>query len=171
MEADLKEIEKFAESAENSRIRAEIWGDFVGWDDRRRGENGWLVSQLKKYGAKKVLDVALGNGVDTIYLLQKGFEVSCNEYDAAFRAKAIENARKLSLNFKPTNFDWRDLLKGYQPYSFDAAICLGNSLACLFGRKNQLAALQQFRQLLKPGGSCSLMTGTFRKCSITERQF
>lgn len=41
-----RDLAEIANSSENSRIRAEIWGDFVGWDNRRRGENGFLVSQL-----------------------------------------------------------------------------------------------------------------------------
>lgn len=154
MEKSIEEIEKFAESPENSKIRAELWGDFVGWDNRRRGENGFLINQLNEHQVKKVLDVALGDGVDTIYLLKLGFNVSCNELDDAFRAKAIDNAQKQHFEIMPTNLDWRYLEKVYQPASFDAIICLGNSLTCLFGRKNQLDALQQFRRPLAPGGSC-----------------
>ncbi len=124
----------------------------MGWYNRRRGENGFLINQLRKIGAKKVLDVALGDGVDTIYLLQQGFNVSSNEFDNAFREKAIENAKKSGFNIKPTNLDWRELSKVYSENSFDAVICLGNSLTCLFGRENQLKALSQFYSILKPGG-------------------
>lgn len=151
MENTLQEIEKFAESAENSRIRAELWGDFVGWDNRRRGEDGFLVNQLKAHKAKKVLDVALGDGVDTIYLLQQGFDVSANEIDDAFRSKAIENARREGFLINPTNLDRQNLSSKYQESSFDALICLGNSLTCVFGRANQIATLRQFCQLLKQG--------------------
>ena len=149
---EISELSKYAESAENSRIRAEMWSDFVGWDNRRRGENGFLMSQLKEHGVKKVLDVALGDGVDTIYLLQQGFDVASNEVDGPFREKAIENARNEGLTIAPTALDWRELDHAYQPESFDAIVCMGNSLTCVFGRENQLAALQQFRRILKPEG-------------------
>jgi glycine/sarcosine N-methyltransferase len=140
----------FAESEENSKIRAEIWTDFVGWDTRRRGENGFLVTQLKKYKCKTVLDVALGDGVDTIFLLQQGFEVASNEVDSAYREKAIENAEKLGFKISPANLDWRNLTQEYQANSFDAIICMGNSITCLFGRENQLKALKEFHSILKP---------------------
>ncbi len=153
MEKSVKEIEKIAESPENSRIRAEIWGDFVGWDNRRRGENGFLVSQLNRYQSRRVLDVALGDGVDTIYLLQQGFDVSCNEIDDAFRKKAIENAKNQGCDISPTALDWRDLTAEYGKESVDAIICMGNSLTCLFDRENQLEVLRQFRTILKPGGA------------------
>lgn len=149
---DLQKLIKYADSSENSKIRAEIWGDFVGWDNRRRGENGFLINQLRKYNVHKVFDVALGDGVDTIHLLQQGFEVSSNEVDDAFREKAIENAKKSGFSIEPTNLDWRQLSKTYPENSFDAIICLGNSLTCLFGRENQLRALHQFYSILKPGG-------------------
>lgn len=149
---DLQKLIKYADSPENSKIRAEIWGDFVGWDNRRRGENGFLINQLKKIGAKKVLDVALGDGVDTIYLLQNGFDVSSNEIDDAFKEKAIQNAKKSGFEIKPTNLDWRGLSKSYPQNSFDSIICLGNSLTCVFGRENQVQNLKQFYSLLKPGG-------------------
>ena len=150
---DLQKLIKYADSPENSKIRAEIWGDFVGWDNRRRGENGFLINQLRKIGAKKVLDVALGDGVDTIYLLEQGFDVSSNEIDNSFRKKAVENAKKSGFNIAPTNLDWRELSKAYTENSFDAIICLGNSLTCLFGRENQVQSLKQFYSLLKPGGA------------------
>lgn len=150
---DLKKLIEYAEGTENSKIRAEIWGDLVGWDDRRRGENGFLVGQLKKIGGKKVLDVALGDGVDTIHLLQKGFEVLSNEIDDAFRQKATENAKKSGFEIKPTNLNWMNLSEDYSENSFDAIICLGNSLTCLFGRENQVQALKQFYSILKLGGA------------------
>lgn len=148
---ETSELAEYAESEENSRIRAEIWGDFVGWDERRRGENGFLINQLKNHHARTVLDVALGDGVDTIYLLKQGFEVSSNEVDPAFRQKAVENARREGFSIVPATLDWRRLGQEYPENSQDAIICLGNSLTCLFGRENQLYALRQFHRVLAPG--------------------
>lgn len=150
---ETSELQRYADSAENSRIRAEIWGDFVNWEGRRKGENGFLVNQLKEHGVKKVLDVALGDGVDTIYLLQQGFDVSCNEVDDAFKTKAIQNAKKFGLEIKPTALDWRKLSEVYPENSFDAIICLGASLVCLFERDAQIQALKEFYSILKLGGA------------------
>ncbi|MCL4418890.1 class I SAM-dependent methyltransferase [Patescibacteria group bacterium] len=149
---NLQALIKHSESEENSKIRAQIWGDFVSWDNRRKGEDGFLINQLRKYNARKILDVALGDGVDTIYLLSQGFDVSSNEVDDAFREKAIENAKKSGFEIEPTSLNWRYLSKSYQPSSFDAVICLGNSLTCVYGKVNQLECLKQFYSVLKPGG-------------------
>lgn len=48
--------------------------------------------------------------------------------------------------------DWRELTKEIPKQSFDAVICSGNSLTCLFGRENQIAALRQFYAILKEKG-------------------
>lgn len=151
-QVDIHEIERIAETAQNSRIRAEIWGDFVGWDGRRRGENGFLVSQLRKINARKVLDVALGDGVDTIFLLENGFSVDCNEYDTAFREKARENAKGKGFSIAPTALDWRKLDEVYVPDSEEAVVCMGNSLTCLPKSSDCLNALVQFHRVLKPSG-------------------
>ncbi len=90
--------------------------------------------------------------MDTIYLLQNGFDVSSNELDDAFREKAIENAKKAGFNINPTSFDWRELSKNYSRSSFDAVICLGNSLTCIFEKEDQLKTLREFHSVLKPGG-------------------
>lgn len=149
---ETQNLEALATSEENSRTRAEIWGDFVNWEGRRQGENGFLLNQLKEHDVKKVLDVALGDGVDTIYLLQQGFDVSSNEVDSAFRQTATQNAQRLGFNIQPTALDWRKLTDGYGAGSFDAIISFGNSFTCLHGRDNHLKALSEFRNLLKPGG-------------------
>lgn len=60
---NLQKLIKYAESPDNSIIRTEIWRDFVRWNNQRRGENGFLPNQLKNHNLKKVLDVALGDGV------------------------------------------------------------------------------------------------------------
>lgn len=146
------EFAHMANNPDNSRVRAEIWGDFVGWEGRRIGESGFLVRQLNMHGCRTVLDVALGDGVDTIFLLQQGFDVRANEVDDAFREKAVENLHGRGLNIKPTGLDWRHLSDIYQEGSFDSIICLGNSLTCVMDRQDQVVALQQFHRIVRPGG-------------------
>ena len=55
---------------------AKVWEIFIG-DKRSRTENykTFLVDMLKKNGCRRILDVACGTGVDSILLLEEGFEV------------------------------------------------------------------------------------------------
>lgn len=140
------------EDGENQKLFAEMWGDYIDWEKRRKGENSWLVKQLKKYNCQKVFDSCLGEGCDSIYLIKEGFDVTSNDIDELIIQKALENAKKQNVQLKITNLDWRELTKEIPEESFDAVLCLGNSLTCLFGQKNQIIALKQFYTILKDGG-------------------
>jgi len=136
----------------NSKNLVEIWGGLIGWKKRREGENGFLVNQLRKHNVHKVFDAALGDGCDSIYLIQQGFDVTSNEVDKAFLAKALQNAKANNVQLKFTSLDWRELDKELEAKSFDAVIILGNSLTYLFTKESQMKSLEQFRRILKRGG-------------------
>jgi SAM-dependent methyltransferase len=136
----------------NEELLAEMWGDYIDWEKRRKGENGWLVRQLKKYNCHKIFDAALGDGCDSIYLIKEGFDVTSNEISEAFIKKAKENAKREGVRLKILKLDWRKLTKKIPKETFDAVLCLGNSLTCLFKYEDRLAALKQFWTILKKGG-------------------
>jgi len=136
----------------NQTLLAEMWGDYIDWEKRREGENGWLIKQLKRFNCQKIFDSALGDGCDSIYLIKEGFDVTSNDIDEIFIKKALENAKKHNVQLKVIELDWRDLTKELSEQSFDAILCLGNSLTCLFGHENQTTALRQFYSILKEKG-------------------
>ena len=131
---------------------AEVWNKFIDWEKRRKGEGDFLVSQLNAFRCRKILNAALGDGCDTIYLLKEGFEVENNEIDPAYFRKAIENATRYGFNLKITNYDWRDFQSKFQPNIFDAVLVLGNSLTFLFKKRDQIKALKGFKYILRDGG-------------------
>lgn len=136
----------------DQRLLVGMWGEYINWQQRRKKEGKWLVNQLKKYKCKKVLDSCVGDGCDAIFLIRKGFDVISNDIDEVFIQKALENAKKEKVKLKITNLDWRELNKEFPAQSFDAVLCTGNSLTCLFKRKNQIKALEQFYTILKKEG-------------------
>lgn len=136
----------------NQRILAELWGDFVDCKKRREGENGWLIEQLNKYNCKEIFESSLGVGCDSIYLQKNGFDVTSNEIDKSWLKKAIQSAKKEKVKLKITNLDWRKLTTKIKKESFDAALCLGNSLTYMFTHSEQTRALQQLRFILRPKG-------------------
>ncbi len=137
---------------ENRKILVEMWVDYIDWDERRKNEGRWLINQLKKYHCRKIFDAALGDGCDSIYLIKQGFDVTSNEVDEFFLKKELENAEREGVQLKVLSLDWRKLTKKIPKESFDAVLCLGNSLTCLFGRKNQIAALREFHAIIKNRG-------------------
>ena len=140
------------EDEKNQRLLVEMWGGYIDWKERMRREERWLANKLKRYNCQKILDSCVGDGCDAIYLINQGFDVTGNDVDEVFIQKTLENAKKEKVDLKITNLDWRELTKEFPEQSFDAVLCTGNSLGCLFGRENQIKALKQFYTILKKRG-------------------
>ncbi|XP_043252111.1 glycine N-methyltransferase [Colletes gigas] len=144
---------------------AKVWEVFIG-DKKQRTQNyrDFLVGLLRDKGCHRILDVACGTGVDSVMLLEEGFEVVSvdasdkmlkyalksrweRRKEEAFDKWVIEEANWLTL---PN--DIRNLIGG----GFDAVICLGNSFAHMpdtFGdQREQRQALLNFERCVKPGG-------------------
>ena len=136
----------------NSQNLVSMWREFIDWEKRRAGEDNFLVNQFHTRNVKKVFDASLGDGCDSIYLLKQEFDVTSNEIDKVFLDKALENAKVENVELKVTSLDWRKLDTGLAEASFDAVICLGNSLTYLFTEKDQLETLRQFKRILRNGG-------------------
>lgn len=130
----------------------EMWADFIDWQKRRKGENGFLKNTLEKNNAIAIFDSCLGDGCDSIYLIKEGFEVTSNDLDPGFIKKAQENARKENVKLHVTSFDWRKLDKHFEKEKFDAVLCVGNSLTHLFKLTDRTKTLWQFHRLLKENG-------------------
>lgn len=126
--------------------------DFIDWDLRRKGENNFFIDILNKYNCKKVFNSAVGDGYDTVNLVEAGFEVTNNEIDSVFLRQAIKNAASQGIRLENIlRHDWREIPDKLKN-SYDGLICLGNSITYLMNRKDQLVALKNFNKILKPKG-------------------
>jgi len=144
---------------------AKVWEIFIG-DKSSRTDNyrNFLVTLLRDKGCKRILDVACGTGIDSIMLVEEGFEVV--SVDAS--DKMLKYALKERWNRRHENgFDkwvieeanWLTVyndIKSLVGNGFDAVLCLGNSFAHMldsFGdQREQKRAIQNFRDCVKPGG-------------------
>ncbi|XP_058129104.1 glycine N-methyltransferase [Anopheles ziemanni] len=144
---------------------AKVWEIFIG-DKKSRTENyrNFLVEKLRENGVRRILDVACGTGVDSIMLLEEGFEVvSIDASDKMLKyalkerwnrrkEKSFDNWVIEEANWLTLYDDVKHLLNG----GFDAVMCLGNSFAHLldnFGdQREQIQAIRNFEKCVKPGG-------------------
>lgn len=147
---------------------ARVWELYIGCKQTRTSQyQKWFRNILKEKNCQHVLDVACGTGVDSIMLLEAGFDVVSTDAsdkmlkyalkdrwnrrkEAAFDKWVIEEANWLSLAD-----DLMDLPEKPSE-GFDAVVCLGNSFAHLpdfdGDLRNQKLAFKNFKDMLKPGG-------------------
>ncbi|XP_055384703.1 glycine N-methyltransferase [Condylostylus longicornis] len=144
---------------------AKVWEIFIG-DKRSRTANykKFLIDILRAKGCKRILDVACGTGVDSVMLIEEGFEVA--SIDAS--DKMLKYALKERWNRrKEPGFDnwiieeanWLTLYDDIHHFigdGFDAVVCLGNSFAHMMDsygdQREQKQAITNFKKCLKKGG-------------------
>ncbi|KAH8308440.1 glycine N-methyltransferase [Drosophila kikkawai] len=144
---------------------AKVWEIFIG-DKNSRTDNykNFLIDMLRKKGCKRVLDVACGTGVDSLMLVEEGFEVvsvDASDKMLKYALKERWNRRKEAAfdSWVIEEANWLTLYDDIQEHikdGFDAVICLGNSFAHLmdgFGdQREHKQAIGNFEKCLKPGG-------------------
>ncbi|KAK0163490.1 hypothetical protein PV327_007165 [Microctonus hyperodae] len=144
---------------------AKVWKVCIGdAKQRTQGYKDFLVNMLRKKGCKRILDVACGTGIDSIMLLEEGFDVvsvDASDKMLKYALKERWNRRKEATfdNWIIEEANWITLPQDIPHLiggGFDAVICLGNSFAHIpdnYGdKREQKEILKNFEQCIKPGG-------------------
>ncbi|XP_071493911.1 glycine N-methyltransferase-like [Diadema antillarum] len=143
---------------------AKVWEYYIGSrNERTEVYRTWLTQLLRDKNCKKVLDVACGTGIDSVMLLEEGFEVvSVDASDKmimhAFRERWSRRKEDAFDKWEIDIANWLTLPDDLpaQEGKYDALICLGNSFANLPDFEgtlnNQRVALKNFADFLRPGG-------------------
>ncbi len=137
--------------AEYVQSFVEKWDQLIDWKARRESEGEFFIQELKKRGARKVLDVATGTGFHSVRLLEEGFEVASADGSMEMLTKAFSNARRHGRILRTLHADWRWLNRSVHE-KFDAIICLGNSFTHLFNERDRRKALAEFYAALRHDG-------------------
>jgi glycine/sarcosine N-methyltransferase len=125
---------------------------FVDWQARLSIELPFIIEQLHLAKARKVLDAACGTGMHAIALVQCGFSALGADISQGMVERARQNAAsaRVKVPFKQAGFG--SLAGALGEGSFDAVLCLGNSLPHLLSPAELEAALADFAACLRPGG-------------------
>lgn len=127
------------------------WDELIDWEQRAESEGDFFIEQLKRRGARRVLDVATGTGFHSVRLLNEGFEVVSADGSPEMLAKAFQNGRQHHRILRTVQADWRWLNRDVSG-RFDAIICLGNSFTHLFSENDRRKALAEFYSALRHDG-------------------
>ncbi len=129
----------------------EKWDELIGWDGRAEGEGGFFEKLLREHGCERVLDAATGTGYHAVTLAQAGFDVVAADGAETMLAKTEQNMHEYGCKFATYLADWRQLDEQV-PGRFDALLCLGNAFTHLYAEEDRRRAMQQFYDILDPGG-------------------
>ncbi len=121
----------------------------IDWPKRLAAEEPFYRRWFQQVGAKRVLDAACGTGRHAAMFHRWGLDVEGADLSPAM----IEQARKTFGD--PPRLRWT--VRGFDrpaadPVSWDAVVCVGNSLALAPDRETVRRAIQQMMAALRPGG-------------------
>ncbi len=153
---------------------APMFDVMTDWEARLAAEGPFLAARLQEAGARTVLDAACGSGGHVLWLARQGYrvvgaDVSPVMIEIARRKAAdagldvpfaVTTFRHLpsaishlpsAISHLPSAISHLPTAISHQP-SFDAVLCLGNSLPHLLTQADLIAALRGMADVLRPGG-------------------
>jgi glycine/sarcosine N-methyltransferase len=145
---------------------ADDYDHFVNWPDRLAFELPFLEATLKRAphapGAKPaVLDAACGTGQHALALAERGYPAVGADLSAGMIARARQNAAQQGLEVRFEAAGFGELAQTFGRKSFEAVLCLGNSLPHVLDEAGLAAALRDFAAVLRPGGLLLLQNRNF----------
>jgi len=121
------------------------------WPARLSFEQPFIRRTLEQAHAQTVLDGACGGGHHAIALAREGYAVSGADISAGMIELARRNAAQANVPIRFEQVGFADMGAGFGE-TFDAVLCLGNSLPHALTEADQLAALAAMRGRLNSGG-------------------
>jgi hypothetical protein len=149
LELNERNVDKFANGFSNK------WDQIIDWEARWKYDSKIVFDVLNNIIDKDsmILDLATGTGVDLIYGLSNGFNIL--GIDASPEMLKIAEKKLDDLGFSRDiilgNFEWENLEQQIST-KFEAAICLGNSFACVNDALAREKCFLGFSSILQSGG-------------------
>ncbi len=134
---------------------------FVDWPGRLAVELPFIVGLLNEHHAAIVLDVASGTGMHAIALARQGFAMTGADISRGMVEQARANARTAGIWVRLEEAGFGNLASFFGSASFDAVLCLGNSLPHVLSRDDLDKTLLDFSACLKPHGVLLIQNRNF----------
>lgn len=133
---------------------------FVNWPARLALELPFISQELRKVGARRVLDAACGTGMHAIALAQQGYHVVGADLSPRMIEQAHANAvaSGVAVHFVVAGFGELHTKVGKD---LDALLCLGNSLPHLLTLADLETALADFAACLRHSGLLLIQNRNF----------
>jgi glycine/sarcosine N-methyltransferase len=142
---------------------------FVEWEGRLSHELPFLTALFEAHRVQRVLDAACGTGQHAIALAQRGYQVVGADLSAAMVARAKANAATQGVEVAFVEAGLGELAG--LGMTFEAAICLGNSLPHLLSESAVARALADLSGVLRPGGLLVIQNRNFDRVWAEQERF
>ena len=137
------------------RLLADRYDWMVSRNEQRER---FLDGVLREAGANEILDCACGTGGDLVLLSRLGFWVHGSDLSAAMLDRAAFQLQRNGLDLPLKRADFRTL-HGAFPRTFDAVLCLTNSINEVLDDEDALSALRSMHFVLRSKGVLILDQG------------
>lgn len=134
---------------------------FINWQNRLATELPFILQHLKAINALSVLDVATGTGMHAIALAQLGYQAAGIDISTGMIERAHQNAISAGVHVQFEVAGFGSLVQKFGGHSFDALLCLGNSLPHLLSATEMNIALGDFAACLRRGGLLLIQNRNF----------
>jgi len=143
---------------------AKVWQLYIGDQTSRTYHyKNFLINLLKERKVKTVHDMACGTGIDSVMLLEEGFQMTSSDASdkmlkGAHKTRWERRKEPCFEDWVIEEANWLTLEDDIQPPpgGFDAGILLGNSFAHLpdfhGDMRDHKLCFENFNKLIKPGG-------------------
>lgn len=143
---------------------------FVDWEARLAFELPAIEGLLEQHGVRRVLDAACGTGRHAIALAQRGYEVVGADLSGAMVEQARRGALAAGVEVSFHQAGLGELFPHVDD-SFDAVLCLGQSLPHLLSEQAVRGALRDFAALLRPRGLLLIQNRNDERLLAQGRRF
>lgn len=144
----------------------------IRWERRLQVERPQFEALIERFGIRSVLDASCGSGHHLVLLASMGMEVEGSDASAAMVELARETTRKagLDLSEKIRCIFWSNL-PGDLPCTFDAVLCIGNSLPYVMNPKHMAESVRGLWSRVGPGGVLVIQYKNFEKLIAARERF
>ena len=142
---------------------------FVNWEGRLAHELPFFVRLFQEHGVQRVLDAACGTGHHAIALARHGYAVVGADLSQAMVERARANAATAGVDMAFSVAGLGELVTLGE--TFDAVLCLGNSLPHLLTAAAVADALADFSAVLQPGGLLVIQNRNFDRVWAERERF
>jgi glycine/sarcosine N-methyltransferase len=125
-------------------------------------EQNTFENIIERFGIVSAVDAGAGTGFHALLLARLGVDVTAVDISGEMLRKCEENATVLGVQVKTVQSDFAHI-PAFATRSFDAVLCLGNSLAHIITNEELSDSLTSFGKILIKGGTLIVQILNYKK--------